>query len=195
MLSFANAAYRDLQDRTAGVGVTVNRAVAILSACPGATVALTLGSTPPLPADFVLPYTMQERTASSSDLFADMDESETIPLPDTTAGATRGIWAYYQNQINLTTSTQAQDFRLSYEQRLSPFTLATDAVAIIGSVNVLSYKTAAYAAFSRGDNKNGARLEADYQMAVKRYLGTHVQGQQFKAGRRVPFGFTRSKIR
>lgn len=193
LLAFSNIAYRDLQDSMARAGITVNRAVAILLACPGATVALTLGSSPALPADFVLPYGMEERTASSSDLYSPMDESDTIPLPDIAPSASRGVWAYYQNQINLPPSTNAQDFRLDYEQRLSPFATQTDAVGIIGGVNVLAHHVASMIASSRGANSVAASEETAHQKALRTYLGTHVQGQQFKAGRRVRFGYAQNR--
>jgi hypothetical protein len=191
VLAFANAAYRELQDRLAGAGITVNRAVATLTNIPANTKVLSLSSSPALPADFVLPYGLEERPNGSTQKFVPMEESDTVPLPDVDSDSTLKLWGYYQNQINLLGATSATDVRLDYEQRVSPFSAGTDAVAIIGAVNFLAYRSGSMIALSRGDSAKATYYAQMAEAEALKYLRTHVQAQQFKAGRRIPFGYKR----
>ncbi len=187
MLPLANEAYLELQERLSTNQAGVNRSSVVLSNVGASVLFLDGSSTPALPADFILPYGLEERATGTTDQFVEMDEAEEVPLSDVTPMSTRGTWGWYQNRINIQAATVATDIRLEYESRLAIFTTGTDPILIGGALNVLATFTAAACAYSRGSNSLGDRLSGQYEKQANRFLRRHVNRAQYKAGRRIPF--------
>jgi len=202
LLPFLNAAYRDLQEDLAINGVSVMTTYADLdlplTPLDGTTVApnpprIADDTTPQLPTDLVVPYTLQERATGSGDLFAPM-EKIIGPLPNLDPAPYLRMWKWEADQIELIGATQAITVRIRYERALASLSQESDPVEIPYANKALAYELAALAARSRGARDLALDMEQAAAIMRQRIVERYTRAEQYKARRKRPYSYHRRGI-
>lgn len=203
LLPLLNAAYRDLQQELANAGVSLleGRIEVDLPLVSGNGVTLAPNpprladdTTPALPADLLVPWTLEERATGSSDVFLPMERitgrfpAELAPLPRLR------LWGWWSDAIWLIGATQPVTVRIRYERRLPTLTAASDPVLIPAASEALAFDTAALAARSRGVAALAADLARSAAALREKLVARYCRAEQFKARRRRPYGWRRQIV-
>jgi hypothetical protein len=197
-----NAAYRSLQEELAINGVSVMRTYADIDlplvALDGETLApnpprIADDTNPQLPADLVVPYTIEEQATGSDDLFIPM-ERITGPLPNFEPTSYLRIWKWEADQIELVGATQAITVRVHYERALAALSAETDPIEIPYATRSVAYEVAAFAARSRGARDLAMDMEQAASMTRQRIIERYTRSQQYKARRKKPYGYQRRVV-
>lgn len=197
-----NAAYRSLQEDLAINGVSVMQATTTLD-LPYTTVnGVSLAPNPPqiaddtspqLPTDLVVPYTLEEQATGTDDLFIPM-ERITGPLPNFEPMSYLRIWKWETDRIDLIGATRAITVRIYYERALAALSAETDPVQIPYATRSVAYEVAAFAARSRGARQLAMDMEQAAAMTRQRIIERYTRASQFKVRRKKPYGYHRPVI-
>jgi hypothetical protein len=203
LLPLLNAAYRDLQQELANAGVRVLEGRVELDlplvTAGGSTLApnpprLADDTTPALPADLLVPWTLEERPTGSSDPFVPM-ERIVNSFPDELApGPQLRLWGWWADAIWFIGATQPVTVRIRYERALGPLATADDPVLIPAATDALGFDTAALAARSRGVTALAADLGRSAAALREKIIVRYTRPEQFKARRRRPYGWRRRVV-
>lgn len=202
LLPFLNASYRSFQEELATSGVSVMQAYADvdlpLSTLNGATLApnpprIADDTTPQLPTDLVVPFTLEEQATGSDDAFIPM-EKIVGPLPNFQPMPYLRIWKWETDQIELVGATQAITVRIHYERALPKLAQESDPVLIPYATRSLAYEVAALAARSRGARDLALDMEQASARTRAQLIERYTRAEQYKARRRKPYGYRRRII-
>jgi len=197
-----NAAYRSLQEELAINGVSVMQTSADIDlpvvTLNGVILApnpprIADDTTPQLPTDLVVPYTIEEQATGSDDLFIPM-ERITGPLPNFQPMGYLRIWKWETDQIELVGATREITVRIHYERALGALAAESDPVEIPYATRAIAYEVAAFAARSRGARDLAMDMEQAASMTRQRIVERYTRAQQYKARRRKPYGEHRRVI-
>ncbi len=202
LFPFLNAAYRSLQEELAINGVSVMTTHTEIdlpvTTLNGVTLApnppqIADDTTPQLPTDLVVPYTLQEQATGSDDLFIPMEQI-TGPFPNLQPMPYLRIWKWEADQIELVGATQAITVRIEYERALPELSQESDPIAIPYANKALAYEVAALAARSRGARDLALDMEQASDFVRQRIIERYTRAEQFKVRRRKPYGYHRRVI-
>jgi hypothetical protein len=167
-----------------------NEESAVLAITAGAN--LTAASTPPIPADLIVPYDMWEKpTGSSVDNYVPMLQVRELPnrLQDTTLNE----WQWRDSEIYFVGATVAVDVKLTYEKKLftTKFT-ASESFVMLDIELYLAAQTAAFAALILGGNSElSAANQAMADDQIKKIIANRVKERQNLPVRRKAYGHYR----
>src|SRR5579884_4082128 len=151
-------------------------------------------TTPALPADLLVPWTLEERPTGSSDPFVPM-ERIVNSFPDELApGPQLRLWGWWADAIWFIGATQPVTVRIRYERALGPLATADDPVLIPAATDALGFDTAALAARSRGAAALAADLGRSAAALREKIIVRYTRPEQFKARRRRPYGWRRRVV-
>lgn len=172
-----------LQKRLAVFGIQVERVVsASISVAANATYVT-------LPADFLLPVSLQERNVGENDdQWVDMDERAWEPITEPIAYIE--YWSFRNNRVYIRECSVAKEVRMKYIRTLTAISSSNSTVDVDASKNYLAAKTAELCARYIGQNSDlaneiaGREVEACEDDLLRMYV---LQGQSANRGRRRPF--------
>lgn len=202
LFPFLNSAYRGMQEALATTGISVLQNYAEidlpLTTAHGATLApnpprIADDTDPSLPADCVVPFTMEEMATGSSDVYVSM-EKIVGPLPNFAPLQYLRIWKWEADQILLIGATQPITVKITYERALPALSQDSDPVLIPSSANGLAFAVAALAARSRGARDLAIDMEQAANNSREALVNRHVRAEQCKARRKRPYGRQNSAV-
>jgi hypothetical protein len=168
---------RACQRRLAENGMQVLRGIQLVTVPLGAT-SLSLISVPPLNADFVLPWELEEKSGGNTGKFDPMERDERL-VPDLDQTSRLRLWNWRGSTLQFVGATRAVDIRISYEKELPAPVFLTETIPIVGASSAIAYKTAAQAGYSEGDVK--------FEDAIGSIISSEVRASQWKPVRRIPY--------
>lgn len=194
LVPFANAAYRKLQRRMWDAGSKSTTSEIIFYAVPAGTALLSDNTTPQLPVDFLAPREMFERISTgTADLLGFVPMKPVDVLPNVPRAGYNGVFAWYEDGLNLLGATSILDIRLRYFVGFSAITDATSVINVRGAMDPIAYWTAFLAASSRGASNAGIFAQ-QFEDAAREFLTMQVHARQYLVSRRRPYRGGRSRF-
>lgn len=177
--------------RAAGAPYIKMRGTALSVPASTTPIILTAASSPALPAALVEPQQLWERPSGGAEQdYVPMEGPETLPnFPPT---STLRFWDIQGDAVNgwgimLLGATATREVRIDGLYDLTQYTSTqTDPVLIPGSSNVLSFRTAALIASSRGDDNGAATFNAIADAHTEKLIAAEIMVQQAYPVRRQP---------
>jgi hypothetical protein len=183
LLPYINAAQEELTQRLRSAGVARMLFSSTLDV-PANTTVITKTSTPALPALLDEPaFLFEKNDGADVSTFRPMIGPQ--ELPDVPQQSSLIYWNWVSGTITFVGATTARDVRVEYYGDLSAFTDSTDDVAISGSVNAISYLTAAAVMLAR-DANTSALLKPQANYYVDMIINEHIKATQTLPVRRRP---------
>lgn len=190
LVPFVQHAYRDLQKKLATNGVARRVEVDEIQIPLTCTKINDDGTAPdaPLPADFIYPLKLWERTDGTTDEYVEMRETR-FGLPQRESlTPTLDFWEYRGNEILLTGASSVRQIKMRFEKSLPVLTQAGDKIGIREAVGALAYGAAALAARSRGVSALARDMSAQYEEAAAQIVNGAVRPNQRVPVRRRAYG-------
>lgn len=187
---FVQHTYRDLQKKLATNGVSRRVEVDEIQIPLTCTKINDDGAAPdaPLPADFIYPLKLWERTDGTTDPYVEMAEAG-FGLPQReNLTSTLDFWEYRGNEILLLGATGARQIKMRFEKSLPVLTQAGDKIGIREAVGALAYGAAALAARSRGVSTLARDMSAQYEESAAQIVNGAVRPNQRRPIRRRGYG-------
>lgn len=188
---YLNIALKELQEELQLNNVPVtNRTPAVITITTGKNGIGGGAGNPDLPADFVEPLNLKERTSGNQFAFVDMKRVDFLP-PNQVPSAYLIYWSYENEVIKFISggATGPVDILLHYMASLFPkITDSNSFIRYDKGETFLIYRLAALCAEFIGENKNRSdELNLFAGTAIQRALGITTKGRQSIATRRRPF--------
>lgn len=196
LFPFLESAYRSLQEDLAINGVSLMQATTDIDVPLVTLFGTTLApnpariaddTNPQLPADCVVPFTLQERHTGTDDLFVPM-EKITGPLPGLQPVSYLRLWKWESDQVELVGATQEITIRMTYERALPALASEADPVLIPHCSSTLAYTVAALAARSRGARQLAIDMEQAASLSQGKLIQRYTRPEQYKVRRKQPYG-------
>ena len=135
------------------------------------------------PPDLIYPIQLMERPKGSTNSYTPMSERawEANKKP----GAFLGGWTWREDAIKFLGATSDVEVMLRYLKDMVDLTSVADTIYIAGAISYLSWRVAAIAAATIGEDYDRAKyLEAEAEKAKYTFLGTSAKSKQGLPGRR-----------
>jgi len=181
LLPLVKVANDELSDYLITNGVTVQKQMVVSIPVLAGVKELTL------PADIVVPITLYEKAQGAPDAdYVQMAEKAWEPNAPQVTNLVNWVWR--DQEVKFNGATTPRDVRLDYIRLLAEIQDEDTLVEVIGSVNFLSFRTAALGARHIGENPNKAdELDLDAIKYRDKLLQIGVRKNQTLRGRRRPF--------
>lgn len=186
LLPHLKAANEELEQLLLKVGAPVQRVKSAVLAITAGGTSITIGGSPALPTDFLLPITVLERTTGDSDQsWSEMTPRDYEPenqIPTTTFG----YYSFRNNGIYFIAATANRDIKLQYERQLAVISGSNSPVDFYLAKRFLCARVAELAARYTGQNKVYADDLAVREVEPRRYDIESIfvlQGQTVRARR------------
>ena len=162
---------------------------------PAGVKALTLTSTPPLPADFVQPVVLHERAAGST-LVSDWRGMVQVreDLANTEQRELLGFWAWQGGAIRFAGATANREVQIDYLTVPPEVALPTDALPMIDSAEAVALLTAALVCGAKGAEAAKAGFERDYARERENLYATAIRQKQRRVLRREVYHPSRTRL-
>lgn len=184
LLGHVNSAWRQLQVRLAQYNIKKT-----IKTSAGISMAIA-ATAPTLPADLVLPLEMWEKFAGvTDDKYVKMTLVDDIP--DELPQERLRYWKWENGAITTQAATVANTVQIQYEAGLPSFTNTTDVIPIPFCEDFLAWKTASFAARSRGEVQFAKDCADEAGIFLDELINTHVQQAQRLTQRARPYGTPR----
>jgi hypothetical protein len=159
-------------------GVDRMRNTTLLSNVPIGTLALSMTSSPALPASFLSPIQLWEKPAGSAatNYTPIMQAREQIP-PGLIPGPLMGQYTFFNGVLNFIGATQALDILIDFIQSLSDLAAPSDAVPVADTTVAIANKAAAIIAEADQPESAGA-FESDFQAELDRIVRIYNKNRQ-----------------
>lgn len=148
-----------------------------------------------LPCAFFLPTFLEQRIATSTDddAFSTIMERNIEPSYEATQDI--AYWAFRNNLINITPSTEAKTVRVTFRRNIIDLGDQTTVAEINKAKNFLAFRTAALIAEFVGNNKEIAdSLNLQAVVSLEKLTSVMVKNTQGFRARRKPFRIQRSSL-
>jgi len=162
---------------------------------PAGVTALTLTSTPPLPADFVQPVVLHERAAGST-LASDWRGMVQVreDLANTEQREFLGSWSWQGGAIRFAGATADREVQIDYLSVPPEVALPTDALPMIDSAEAVALLTAALVCGAKGASAAEAKFERDYARERENLYATAIRQKQRRVLRRKFYHPSRTRL-
>lgn len=174
MLILLKIAHRQLQKALTSRGLQTMQRVTAAQTITAGTATFTA------PSDLIMPIKMEERgVGEGADAWTLMERAYTEPVR--LGQSTLGTWVFRDATFYFTAATQNREIRLWYYGTLLPVpaTGAGGAQLFLNTQDFLTYKLAALAALTIGENENRAAIfEEQARAEVEDLIGQFVKDQQ-----------------
>lgn len=153
--------------------------------------ALTPGSSPALPADFISPIELFEKPdGAANDQYVEIEEVDNLPFRQQTTELLE--WTYKEGEIRFVGATVATDVLMRYERKV--LTIASESTVIyLDDIELfLAAQTAAFAALIIGGNETLSRANQSLaDIELEKFIANRVKDMQNLPARRKPYGYGR----
>ena len=134
-------------------------------------------STVTLSSDVLQPIKLEERERSSSDLWTEVEEVESIPVMDQVDSIL--YWCWREETLEINSPRTDREVRLTYWKSLNPCTSSSSNLNVTKSLEYLANKTAALCARYIGENETRASsLEFEASQALQTLLNLEIKNRQ-----------------
>lgn len=190
LIPFVASGYRDLQRDLAVRGVKTFSDYAFIVMAAGGTQLKDnpTGSDAALPADFLYPYQLWERTTGLSTGYNQMQGPLPGPIPQRDVlGPSLDYWEFTGDAIRTTGASGSVDLKMKYEKALAKLSAIGNPILIRDAVDALAHKAAAKATRSRGQRSLAGDLNNEYLKLMQDLASRDNRPKQGVPVRRRPY--------
>jgi len=190
LTGYVNDAQHAVLNKLRANGLERFRRIALFNGAttiPANMTAITTSSTPPLPSDLLEPMQIWEKIAGAADTDYMLMSLVRERLPNTVPESNLRVWAWFDNQIQMTGATQATDIKIDYVASFGDYAGGSDTVPVANTDLPIALKTCAMFCDGRLDTEAAMRFEAQAEEQMRLIIAENTRFSQRRPRRRRPF--------